>query len=97
MTRSAAGPARGPFDGEGLPVSLTELIEDGILKTWIADGASARQLGIRRLDMRSRVGSPERGRATSTSSRCSEAAKSCSPHSPKPFSSTELIGQGVNG
>ena len=35
-----------PFDGEGLPVSPTMLIDDGMLTGWMADSASARQLGI---------------------------------------------------
>ncbi|GAA0732614.1 TldD/PmbA family protein [Sphingomonas japonica] len=35
-----------PFDGEGLPVSPTAIVEDGVLKTWLLDSASARQLGL---------------------------------------------------
>jgi PmbA protein len=35
-----------PFDGEGLAVSRKELVSDGVLQTWIADSASARQLKI---------------------------------------------------
>jgi len=35
-----------PFDGEGLRVSRQELVADGVLETWIAESASARQLGI---------------------------------------------------
>jgi PmbA protein len=35
-----------PFDGEGVRVSRQELVADGVLKTWIAESASARQLGI---------------------------------------------------
>ncbi|MEO7277069.1 MAG: TldD/PmbA family protein [Sphingomicrobium sp.] len=35
-----------PFDGEGVRVSRQELVSDGILNQWIADSASARQLGI---------------------------------------------------
>ena len=34
-------------DGEGLPVSRTALVEDGVLKTWLLNGPSARQLGLR--------------------------------------------------
>ena len=33
-------------DGEGLPVSRTALVEDGVLKTWLLNGPSARQLGL---------------------------------------------------
>ncbi|MGK6320894.1 TldD/PmbA family protein [Sphingomonas sp. DT-204] len=35
-----------PFDGEGLPVSPTRIVEDGMLETWLLDSASARQLGL---------------------------------------------------
>ena len=35
-----------PFDGEGVRVARTELVADGVLGSWIADSASARQLGI---------------------------------------------------
>ncbi|KQM64295.1 modulator protein [Sphingomonas sp. Leaf17] len=35
-----------PFDGEGLPVSPTAIIEDGVLETWLLDSAAARQLGL---------------------------------------------------
>ena len=35
-----------PFDAEGLAVARRELIADGVLPGWIAESASARQLGI---------------------------------------------------
>jgi PmbA protein len=35
-----------PFDGEGVAVSRQELVSDGVLNQWIAESASARQLGI---------------------------------------------------
>ena len=35
-----------PFDGEGLPVSPTHIVEDGMLETWLLDSAAARQLGL---------------------------------------------------
>jgi PmbA protein len=35
-----------PFDGEGLSVARLELVSDGMLNSWIAESASARQLGI---------------------------------------------------
>ena len=35
-----------PFDGEGVRVSRQELVSNGILNSWIAESASARQLGI---------------------------------------------------
>ncbi|MBT8408048.1 MAG: TldD/PmbA family protein [Alphaproteobacteria bacterium] len=36
-----------PFDGEGLPTAPRTIIEDGILKSWTLDIASARKLGLR--------------------------------------------------
>jgi PmbA protein len=36
-----------PFDGEGLPTHRRHLIENGVLKTWILDLRSARQLGLK--------------------------------------------------
>jgi PmbA protein len=36
-----------PFDAEGLRVSRQELVSTGVLNQWIAESASARQLGIR--------------------------------------------------
>jgi len=35
-----------PFDGEGVRVSRQELVSGGVLNQWIAETASARQLGI---------------------------------------------------
>ncbi|HKC02428.1 MAG TPA: TldD/PmbA family protein [Sphingomicrobium sp.] len=35
-----------PFDGEGVRVARTELVADGVLTSWMAESASARQLGI---------------------------------------------------
>lgn len=35
-----------PFDGEGLAVSPTCIVEAGILQSWLLDSASARQLGL---------------------------------------------------
>ncbi|MBA3880083.1 MAG: modulator protein [Sphingobium sp.] len=35
-----------PFDGEGLPVAPTTLVANGVLRTWLLDSASARQLGL---------------------------------------------------
>lgn len=35
-----------PFDAEGVRVSRQELVTNGLLNQWIADSASARQLGI---------------------------------------------------
>ncbi len=36
-----------PFDGEGVPTGARNLVEDGVLMTWLLDSRSARQLGLR--------------------------------------------------
>ena len=43
---SSRGLRSRPFDGEGVRVSRRELVSDGVLNSWIAESASARQLGI---------------------------------------------------
>ncbi|WP_409432185.1 TldD/PmbA family protein [Litorimonas sp. RW-G-Af-16] len=40
------GPASKPFDGEGMKVSKTAIIKDGILTTWLLNTSSAKQLGL---------------------------------------------------
>jgi PmbA protein len=35
-----------PFDGEGMPGEARALVEDGILRSWVLDWRSARQLGL---------------------------------------------------
>jgi PmbA protein len=35
-----------PFDGEGMAALPLTLVDDGVLTTWLLDGASARQLGL---------------------------------------------------
>lgn len=35
------------FDGEGRPVQVTKIVEDGRLTTWLLNGPSARQLGLK--------------------------------------------------
>lgn len=45
------------FDGEGLSCEEITLIENGILNTWLLDGASARELGLKMNARGSRSGS----------------------------------------
>jgi PmbA protein len=40
------GPASRPFDGEGLPTSQRNIIDKGLLTTWIMDLRASRQLGL---------------------------------------------------
>jgi PmbA protein len=41
-----SGPATRPFDGEGFAGRRKLLIEDGVLRSWVLDLATARQLGL---------------------------------------------------
>jgi len=88
-----------PFDGEGLPVSPTAIVQGGVLETWLLDSASARQLGLEPTGHAARGvnGAP----GVSTSNLFMAAG-----HVPvdtligdiaQGVYLTELIGQGVNG
>ncbi|MFL6740033.1 MAG: TldD/PmbA family protein [Sphingomicrobium sp.] len=87
-----------PFDGEGLRVSRQELVSNGVLNQWLADSASARQLGIAPTGHAARgVG----GAPGASPSNLYLAAGRRSPAEllaayPEAVLVIELIGQGVN-
>ncbi|HEU0066869.1 MAG TPA: metallopeptidase TldD-related protein [Sphingomonas sp.] len=88
-----------PFDGEGLPVSPTGIVEDGVLSTWLLDSASARQLGLEPTGHAARgVGG---GPGVSTSNVYLEAGavpvETLIGDIVSGVYVNELIGQGVNG
>ena len=88
-----------PFDAEGLNVTRQELVAGGILNSWIAESASARQLGIEPTGHAARgaAGAP----AASPSNLYMEAGRRSREELFAAFSEAvliiELIGQGVNG
>jgi PmbA protein len=87
------------FDGEGLPVRALDLIEDGVLTSWLADSAAARQLGIAPTGHASRGVSGAPGAAPSNlallpGKRSREQLLAAFPLA---ILVSELIGQGVNG
>jgi PmbA protein len=88
-----------PFDGEGLPVSPTAVIEKGVLGGWLLDSASARQLGLEPTGHAARGvgGAP----GVSTSNLYMEAGavpvETLIADIADGVYVTELIGQGVNG
>lgn len=88
-----------PFDSEGLPVSRVALVDDGVLTSWIADNAAARQLGIEPTGHAVRGASGPPGAAPSNL--YIEAGKRSREELfaafPVAVLITELIGQGVNG
>lgn len=88
-----------PFDGEGLPVSARNLVEDGRVTGWLLDSASARQLGLAPTGHAARHGNGAPGVSASN------VHLAAGPRSPAELMAdiregvyvTELIGQGVNG
>ena len=87
-----------PFDGEGLANRRCLLVEDGVLKTWVLDLRSARQLGLKSTGHASRGISSPPGPATSN---LHLAPGKLSPQAliadiASGFYCTELIGFGVN-
>ena len=87
------------FDGEGLPVRPLDLVSDGVLKTWLADSASARQLGIEPTGhaIRGVSGAPGAGPANLTIAPGKRSPKEMIAGIKLGVLVTELIGQGVNG
>jgi PmbA protein len=87
-----------PFDGEGVGVQRQEIVADGILTTWMADSASARQLGIKPTGHASRRVGSAPGVAPSNfyiaaGKRSREDLLAAFPEA---LLVTELIGHGVN-
>ncbi len=88
-----------PFDGEGLPAWPLTLIDRGVLKSWILDLSSARQLNLKSTGHAARgVSSPP---SPSTSNLYLEAGAVAPEALIADIKSglyvTELIGMGVNG
>ena len=88
-----------PFDGEGVGVSRQELVSGGVLQTWMAESASARQLGIQPTGHAARGvgGAP----SASPSNLYLAAGQRTREELLAAFAEAvliiELIGQGVNG
>ncbi|MBJ7417203.1 MAG: TldD/PmbA family protein [Niveispirillum sp.] len=88
-----------PFDAEGLPNHRRNLIEDGVLTTWILDLRSSRQLGL------TPTGHATRGTSGPPSPSPTNVYLAPGPLSPTELMAdikdglyvTELMGQGVNG
>jgi len=86
------------FDGEGLAAAPLALVADGMLTTWLADSAAARQLGIAPTGHAvrgvSNMGAGPSNLAIAPGSRSREAMIAGMTRG---ILVTELIGQGVNG
>jgi len=87
-----------PFDGEGLAVARTEIVADGVLRTWMADSASARQLGIAPTGHASRGAGGAPGVAPSNLYMAAgkRSRADLLAAFPEALLVTELIGQGAN-
>ena len=87
------------FDGEGLPTSARNLIDDGVLTTWLADSAAARQLGIGPTGhaVRGTSGAPGAGPGNLYLEAGARSREDLLAAYPRAILVTELIGMGVNG
>ena len=87
-----------PFDSEGVRVARLELVSDGILKSWIAESASARQLGIVPTGHASRGagGAPGASPSNFYIAAGAQSRDELLALFPEAVLVTELIGQGVN-
>ena len=83
-----------PFDGEGVRASPQALVEDGLLRQWMADSAAARQLGIAPTGHASRGGDAPSNLYLERGKRSREDLLATFPEA---LLVVELIGQGVNG
>jgi PmbA protein len=88
-----------PFDGEGLRVARRELVADGVLTGWLAESASARQLGIQPTGNASRGtgGSPGAGTSNFYIAAGKRSREELLAAFPEALLVVELIGHGVNG
>ena len=88
-----------PFDGEGVRVSRRALVSNGTLTSWIAESASARQLGIEPTGHASRGvgGAPGASPSNLYMEPGIRTAEEMFAAFPEAVLIIELIGQGVNG
>jgi PmbA protein len=87
-----------PFDGEGLANRRMALVEDGVLKTWVLDLRSARQLNLKSTGHAARGTSSPAGPSTTNLylSAGKETPKQLMADIESGFYCTDLIGFGVN-
>ena len=87
-----------PFDGEGVSVARRELVSDGVLNQWIAESASARQLGIEPTGHASRGvgGSPSASPSNLYLEPGARSREELLAAFPEAVLIVELIGMGVN-
>lgn len=88
-----------PFDGEGVRVARVDLVAGGVLHTWLAESASARQLGIAPTGHAARGvgGAPGTSPSNLYLAPGQRSREELLGTFPEALLVTELIGQGVNG
>lgn len=88
-----------PFDGEGVRVGRLELVSDGVLASWIAESASAHQLGIEPTGHAARGagGAPSASPSNLYVAAGTRTREQLLAAFPEALLVTELIGHGVNG
>ena len=88
-----------PFDAEGVRVSRQELVSNGVLNQWVAESASARQLGISPTGhaVRGAGGAPGVSPSNLYMERGARSREELLAAFPEAVLVVELIGQGVNG
>jgi len=88
-----------PFDAEGVRVSRRDLVSGGVLNSWIAESAAARQLGIEPTGHASRGvgGAPGAAPSNLYMAAGSRSREDLLAAYPEAVLVIELIGQGVNG
>ena len=87
-----------PFDGEGLKTSKKEIVQNGVLKTWLLNTSTAKKLNLKSTGNASRgVGSPP-GISTSNLFMANgiNTYEDMISSTKSGFYATELIGMGVN-
>ena len=88
-----------PFDGEGVAGARLALVEDGVLRSWLLDCATARELGL------VTTGHAQRGVSSTPSPGATNLYLESGTQTPREliadikdgFYITDLIGMGVNG
>ena len=93
----ARGLGSRPFDGEGVAARPLTLVEDGVLRSWLLDSATARELGLATNGRASRgIGAPSPGSTNVTLAPGALSAADLAKSIGTGFLVTDLIGQGAN-
>ncbi len=91
------GLASRPFDGEGVASDPLDLVADGVLKTWLLDSATARELGLETNGRANRSGAnPSPGVTNLTLLPGGQSPDEMLRDIGSGFYVTELIGHGAN-